>query len=629
MADTRKDRRAPVSLKVRFKSATVDEFVEQYAMDISRGGIFIKSKSPMPIGTLLKFEFQLKDESRLIHGVGRVVWKRDGGEEDKPPGMGIKFIKMDPQSRSLVEQIVSQRGDSPGEFEQGRKKVKSVKKTQAFFPAPLPQDQLPAPEDSTQVRHASEFLAEALSAGDEDAAKEAAQDAERARKRGEEIAREREEAARREKEAAAKAEADEKEAPKAEKKAEAAAASAAPAKKEEPKAEKKAAEAKAGADEADAKKADEKKADAKKAGADEAAAKKADEKKAAEKKAAEDKAAEAEAERKKAEAERKKAEATAKRRDREAAARKDEPKKAAAAPAKEPEEPRSMMVPILIGVAAVVGIGLFIYSQQNPAGTTDDVGTISEADETPDTSVAEPDAAAADGEMAAIPEDAPRVEVRVATSPPGASVEVAGEAQEGETPFAIRLPIGHEVEVVVSKDGFVSSRQMVTATEDQGPLTVQLEPMPWVVAVSVTPSDARVVSAGATPNDEGEIVLRNEPRGPVSVTASSSGFESDTQTVLRNAFTQDGERMVARVSFSLEEREHGARPTMTSVMAMTTTTMTTPDEGGEPEVTAMTTMETTMEAATMEAATMEAEPTMEATMETTMESSGGVPDNPF
>ena len=37
MADTRKDKRAPISLKVRFKSATLDEFIEQYSGDISRG----------------------------------------------------------------------------------------------------------------------------------------------------------------------------------------------------------------------------------------------------------------------------------------------------------------------------------------------------------------------------------------------------------------------------------------------------------------------------------------------------------------------------------------------------------------------------------------------------------------
>lgn len=119
-ADTRREKRAPVSLKVRFKSATVDEFIEQYSVDISVGGLFIKTKSPMPIGTLLKFEFQLKDESRLIHGVGRVVWKRDENEakgSDVPAGMGIKFIKMDADSRATVDRIVAQRADVQSSFD--------------------------------------------------------------------------------------------------------------------------------------------------------------------------------------------------------------------------------------------------------------------------------------------------------------------------------------------------------------------------------------------------------------------------------------------------------------------------------------------------------------------------------
>jgi uncharacterized protein (TIGR02266 family) len=119
MSETRRDKRAPLSLKVRFKSATLDEFLEHYSQDISRGGLFIKSKKPMPEGTLLKFELQLKDESSVIHGVGRVVWTRpaDGASGDSPAGMGIKFIKMDPESRALVQQIVDARGQAPGTFD--------------------------------------------------------------------------------------------------------------------------------------------------------------------------------------------------------------------------------------------------------------------------------------------------------------------------------------------------------------------------------------------------------------------------------------------------------------------------------------------------------------------------------
>ena len=76
--ETRKDPRAKiVSLNVRYKSATVDEFIENHSHDVSRGGIFIKTTNPFPAGTLLKFEIRIQGDKAVINGVGRVVWKRD------------------------------------------------------------------------------------------------------------------------------------------------------------------------------------------------------------------------------------------------------------------------------------------------------------------------------------------------------------------------------------------------------------------------------------------------------------------------------------------------------------------------------------------------------------------------
>ncbi|HEX6239720.1 MAG TPA: TIGR02266 family protein [Polyangiales bacterium] len=196
MADTRKDRRAPVSLKVRFKSATVDEFIEHYCKDVSRGGIFIKSSQPMAIGTLLKFQFQLKDESSLIKGVGRVVWTRspEDAVADQPAGMGIKFIKMDNESRAIVDRIVESHGMDGGAFDEGRATATQAENpserpaagggTDSFFPEVEPAE-LPPPEDRTAVRQAAQFLAAALAEGgtDKAAAREAEQKAEEARQR--------------------------------------------------------------------------------------------------------------------------------------------------------------------------------------------------------------------------------------------------------------------------------------------------------------------------------------------------------------------------------------------------------------------------------------------------------------
>ncbi len=183
MADARKDRRTLLSLKIRYKSATLEDFIERYSNDISRGGIFIKAKKPLAVGTLLKFEFILQDQSTLIHGVGRVVWRRDEAEADtdNPSGMGIKFIKMDPESRSIVQRIAEGRGH-PGVFEQGKDGIHHGS-TAASDSNDLGE------ADRTKLRHVSEFLASALEEGGagEAARSEARVGAERARQVGNSI----------------------------------------------------------------------------------------------------------------------------------------------------------------------------------------------------------------------------------------------------------------------------------------------------------------------------------------------------------------------------------------------------------------------------------------------------------
>ena len=111
--DTRKDRRVKiVSLNVRYKSATVDEFIENHAHDVSRGGIYIKTASPFPPGTLLKFEIRLASDQAVITGVGRVVWKRETtqGTGERPAGHGREVH----QDRRPVEDRHRQAGQHAG-----------------------------------------------------------------------------------------------------------------------------------------------------------------------------------------------------------------------------------------------------------------------------------------------------------------------------------------------------------------------------------------------------------------------------------------------------------------------------------------------------------------------------------
>jgi|GEM_PF-1507897 len=120
---TRKDQRARImSLRVRYKSATVDQFIEHHAHNVSRGGMFIKTDAPLAAGTLLKFEMRLRGNEALMAGVGRVAWQRDRAQAtpDNPAGMGIKFIKLEEASRAVLDRLVAERLETSADAEHMR-----------------------------------------------------------------------------------------------------------------------------------------------------------------------------------------------------------------------------------------------------------------------------------------------------------------------------------------------------------------------------------------------------------------------------------------------------------------------------------------------------------------------------
>ncbi len=114
--NTRKEKRTPVTLKIKFKSATLDQFIERYSVDVSHGGIFIRTKDPLAVGTQLRFEFQLQDASPLISGEGTVVWTRehDPARVGVAPGMGVRFDKLAPESQLVLDKILQMKAKDTG-----------------------------------------------------------------------------------------------------------------------------------------------------------------------------------------------------------------------------------------------------------------------------------------------------------------------------------------------------------------------------------------------------------------------------------------------------------------------------------------------------------------------------------
>ncbi len=107
--DKRRHPRTPLNVLVQFRFDTFDEFLAEYSVNISPGGIFVKTEEPREEGSVIYLQFALKDGSKLIEGMGRVVRVNPVGDPKRPPGMGIEFMNFDDESMALIAEICAQR----------------------------------------------------------------------------------------------------------------------------------------------------------------------------------------------------------------------------------------------------------------------------------------------------------------------------------------------------------------------------------------------------------------------------------------------------------------------------------------------------------------------------------------
>ncbi|MDY7225402.1 TIGR02266 family protein [Hyalangium rubrum] len=99
--EQRQQTRVPIELKVDYKK--LNSFFADYTKNISKGGTFIKTKKPLPIGTRFLFKLTVPQREEPFELLGEVVWSKGDAEE---PGMGIRFIYSNDSQRSEFEAVV-------------------------------------------------------------------------------------------------------------------------------------------------------------------------------------------------------------------------------------------------------------------------------------------------------------------------------------------------------------------------------------------------------------------------------------------------------------------------------------------------------------------------------------------
>lgn len=114
-------RRVPLERKISLKFKEFRGFITEYSSNLSMGGMFIRTNSPKPVGTIFDFELSLTDDFKLVQGIGEVIWVREADDgPERPSGMGVRFLDLSRDSRRLIQRIVEEQvahGGTPFELE--------------------------------------------------------------------------------------------------------------------------------------------------------------------------------------------------------------------------------------------------------------------------------------------------------------------------------------------------------------------------------------------------------------------------------------------------------------------------------------------------------------------------------
>jgi len=117
--DSPQNRRAEPRLAVHLEvdCASGDTFLYAYITDISSMGIFIRTDTPLPVGTQLELGFvpsalkgvdgePLDASPQRLELTGEVMWNTSGQVAPDKPGMGVRFHHTSPKTRSRLLEIV-------------------------------------------------------------------------------------------------------------------------------------------------------------------------------------------------------------------------------------------------------------------------------------------------------------------------------------------------------------------------------------------------------------------------------------------------------------------------------------------------------------------------------------------
>ncbi len=104
----RKYARYKVELDVSLRSD--HNFYVGFVENMSAGGVFVATHMLRSVGEIFEIAIHLPNDDKVISGTGEVRWVREYSERSNvPPGMGVRFIHLEPGSVEAIEQFLARR----------------------------------------------------------------------------------------------------------------------------------------------------------------------------------------------------------------------------------------------------------------------------------------------------------------------------------------------------------------------------------------------------------------------------------------------------------------------------------------------------------------------------------------
>jgi hypothetical protein len=97
----RRHPRVDIPLLVQYRFGALDEFKTDYAINVSRSGLFISTKETRPAGTRVFVHLTTRDGRHFLQGEGRVVRNAEGG-------YAIELVGFDDEAQGVLDALVAE-----------------------------------------------------------------------------------------------------------------------------------------------------------------------------------------------------------------------------------------------------------------------------------------------------------------------------------------------------------------------------------------------------------------------------------------------------------------------------------------------------------------------------------------